>query len=278
MSFTITNKALSKCTKYEFSIYEHTLTLTDLDKYILEILYDENKLNYLFQVNEPLKKEDRIKQLQRFIGNPFRNREEQVLDSEILDDIKKNESKQSYYTFFAEALLARLNIDFIDEKLITGVLRVGDNISVTGHGADACMYSDDKLVLCEAKFYGELYSGAYKIVSDKSFISKLEDYISRINASSNVMLKGINGDITSKTEAEIKKIPLIFSGFVLHTQETPNSNYDKSYKLIDKIDIKDFPSHYKIHLYHLPIESKNELIFKAQRTALDLIIKEKESL
>ncbi|MWB95148.1 hypothetical protein GON26_12320 [Flavobacterium sp. GA093] len=275
MSLTITNKTKSKCSKYEFSIYEHTLTLPDLDNYILDILYDETKLNYLFQVNEPLKKDDRIKQLQRFIGNPFRNREEKVLDSEIRQNIKDNESKQSYYTFFAEALLARLNIDFIDNKLITGVVSIGDNISVTGHGADACMYSDDILVLGEAKFYGELYGGAYKITNDTSFISKLEDFIARINGTNNVVLKGINGDITTKTEDEIKKTPLILTGFVLHTIENPITKYEKSYNLVDKINIKDFSSDYKIHLYHLPIESKNDLIFKAQRVALDLIIKEK---
>ena len=275
MSLTITNKAKSKCAKYEFCIYEHTLTLLDLDKYILDILYDETKLNYLFQVNELLKKGDRIKQLQRFIGNPFRNREEEVLDAEIIKNINDNEAKQSYYTFFAEALLARLNIDFIDDKLITGVLRIGDNISVTGHGADACMYSDDLLVIGEAKFYSDLYSGTYKIIKDTSFLSKLEDYISHINGTSNIVIKGINGDITTKTEAEIKKIPLILTGFVLHNQETSIANYQKSYNLVDKINIKNFPVHYKIHLYHLPIESKNDLIFKAQRIALDLIIKEK---
>ena len=275
MSLTITNKTKSKCLKYEFSIYEHKLTLSDLDNYILAILYDETKLNYLFQVNEPLKKDDRIKQLQRFIGNPFRNREEKVLDAEILQNIKDNESKQSYYTFFAEALLARLNIDFIDNKLITGVVSIGDNISVTGHGADACMYSDDILVLGEAKFYSELYGGAYKITNDTSFISKLEDFIARINGTNNIVLKGINGDITTKTEDEIKKMPLILTGFVLHTIENPVTKYDKSYGLVDKSSIKDFSNDYKIHLYHLPIESKNDLIFKAQRVALDLIIKEK---
>jgi hypothetical protein len=248
------------------------LTLPDLDNYILNILYDEAKLNYLFQVNEPLKIEDRIKQLQRFIGNPFRNREEKVLDSDIQKNIDDNNTKQSYYTFFAEALLARLNIDFIDNRLITGVLNIGENISVTGHGADTCMYSDDILVLGEAKFFGNLYGGAYKIVNDKSFISKLEDYISRINGSNSIIIKGINGDITNKTEDEIKKMPLILTGFVLHTLETPITIYDKSYKLVDKIKIKDFPSHNKIHIYHLPIESKNDLIFKAQRKALDLIV------
>jgi len=275
MALTITNKSKSTCAKYEFSIYEHTLSFFDLDNYILSILYDETKLNYLFQIDEPLKIGDRIKQLQRFIGNPFKNREEEVLDSEIRINIKSNESKQSYYTFFAEALLARLNIDFIDNKLITGVISVGQNISVTGHGTDVCMFSENNLVLGEAKFYGNLYSGAYKIVNDKSFVSKLEDNISRINGTTDIILKGINGDITRKTEKEIKKIPLTFSGFVLHTSEIPIIGYGKSYKLVNSIKIKDFPSHYKIHLYHLPIESKSELIFKAQRKALDLIIKEK---
>lgn len=275
MSLTIKNKSLSKCSKYEFNVYDHVLSLSDLDNYILETLYDEAKLNYLFQVDEPLKKEDRIKQLQRFIGNPFRNREENVLDSEILKNIEDNKHKQSYYTFFAEALMSRLNVDFINSKLITGVLKIGDNVSITGHGSDACMYCDDILVLGEAKFYGNLYGGCYKIIKDISFNSKLEDFISRLNGASNIILKGIYGDITTKTEDQIKEMPLKLTGFVLHTKEIPDTKYSKSYKLVDKIQIQDFPVHYKIHLYHLPIESKNDLIFKAQRSAIDLIIKEK---
>ena len=277
MSLIITNKKKSTCLQYEFNIYEHTLSLDDLDNYVLKILYDEAKLNYLFQVNEPLKKEDRIKQLQRFIGNPFRNREEEVLDEEILKNITDNQSKQTYYTFFAEALLARLNIDLIDNKLVTGVLKIGENINVTGHGADACMYSEDNLVLGEAKFYGDLYGGTYKIVKDNSFNSKLEDYIARINGANEIILKGIDGSITTKTQEQIKNLPLILSGFVLHTQEIPITNYSKSYKLVEKFRIPDFPPHYKIHLYHLPIESKNNLIFKAQRKALELIIQLKAS-
>ena len=39
----------------------------------------------------------------------------------------------------------------------------------------------------------------YKIVKDKSFISKLDDYISRINGTDNITIKGINGDITILT-------------------------------------------------------------------------------
>lgn len=275
MSLTKTRKSISACKKYEFSIYEHKLSLPSLDEYILNILYDENKLNYLFQKDVPFSKKDRIKQLQRFIGSSFRNREEEVLDNDIYIEIADNSSLKSYYTFFAEALLARLNIDFISEDLVMGVLKIGDNIKVTGHGADVCMFSKDSLVLGEAKFYSSLYGGASRIVKDKSFSSKLDDYISRLNGANSLIFKGIDGDVSMMTENEIKKIPLIFSGFVLHTLEAPATRYNKAYNLLDAISIVDFPSHYKIHLYHLPIESKKELIFKAQRKALDLIIREK---
>ncbi len=275
MSLILTNKSKSTCSKYEFNIYEHKLSLLDLDNYILEILYDEKKLNYLFQKDLSFSNIDRIKQLQRFIGGAFRYREEEVLDAEIYNDIEQNRSNKAYYTFFAEALLARLNIEFICSELVTGVIKIGENIKVTGQGADVCMFSADYLVLGEAKFYGELYGGAYKIVKDESFISKLDDYIARINGTSKITLKGINGDISIMTEREIKSIPLVLSGFVLHTLENPIAKYQRSYNLIESINIPDFPSHYKIHLYHLPIESKKELIFKAQRKALDLIIKEK---
>ncbi|MCI0922015.1 hypothetical protein [Sphingobacterium rhinopitheci] len=275
MSLTISSKTKSKCAKYEFSIFEHSLSFVDLDKYILEIIYDANKLNYLFQLNNPLSRKDRIKQLQRFISSSFRNREEKVCDDDIYADIKSNSKLAAYYTFFAEALLARLNIDFIDNDLVTSVLRIGDNIKITGNGADVCMFSKNNLVLGEAKFYSDLYGGAYKIVNDKSFISKLDDYISRINGADNITIKGINGDITILTEEEIKKIPLTVSGFVLHTQDPISTNYTRSYNLVNLINIKSLPNHYRINLYHLPIESKEELIFKAQRTALDLIINEK---
>lgn len=275
MALTIVGKSKSTCAKYEFSIYEHSLSLADLDEYILEIMYNADKLNYLFQKNITLSGKDRIKQLQRFIGSSFRNREDEVTDADVYDDIGANSTNQSYYTFFAEALLARLNIDFIDNDLVTSVLQIGDNIKKTGQGADVSMFSKNNLVLGEAKFYGDLYNGSYSIVKDSSFISKLDDYLSRINAADSIILKDINGDITVLTEEELQKIPLILTGFVLHTYNENVSNYTRAYNLVNSITIEGFPSHYKIHLYHLPIESKKELIFKAQRTALDLIIKEK---
>jgi hypothetical protein len=273
MSFTVSNKSMSKCGKYLFSIFTHTLSMENLDKYILDIMYDESKLNYLFQKDIPCTKKMRILQLCRFVDNEFINRESEVDEREIKKIIKDNADLQSYYTFFAEALLARLNIDYVDTELVSGVISVKENAKKVSTGADVCMFSDANLVMGEAKFYGKLYGGTYNIIKDNSFNSKLEDYIKNLLSSdTEIILKGITGDICEKTSDEIKKLPLILSGFVLHTQEE-DKYYTKSYNTVDKIKIAGFPDNYKIHLYHLPVESKEQLIYKAQRTALDLIIK-----
>ena len=245
--------------------------MEDLDNHILEELYDESKLNYLFQKNVSFSKKDTIKQLQRFVENTFINRENDV-DNDEIDRFIDSNNNETYYSFFAEALLARLNINYIDRDLVIGVIAVNDNLTKISTGSDVCMFSDEYLVLGEAKFYGKLYNGVTKIIKDESFKSKLDDYIKNLlSSTTEITLKGITGDISEKTSDEIKKIPLILSGFVLHTKDSINK-YESSYKLIDKVNIPNFPDHYQIHLYHLPIESKRDLIFKAQRKALDLII------
>ena len=246
MSLKIKNQKKSKCSKYEFSIYEHSLSFEELDNYIFEILYDENKLNYLFQKDIPLSGKDRIRQLQRFIETSFVNRENEVDDEEIIQYIKNNKN-ETYYSFFAEALLARLNIDFIDSKLVTGVISTNENLTKISTGADVCMFSEDNLVIGEAKFYSTLNKGTHSIVKDESFKSKLEDYIKTILSSdSEITLKNIVGDICEKTSEEIKRLPLILSGFVLHNKNKSN-NYNVTYNIIDKIKISNFPSHYKIY-------------------------------
>lgn len=271
MSLTLLNKKCSTCKKYNFSIYNHSLTFDELDDYILEILYEESKLNYLFQKSKSISPKQRIIQLQRFLENSFINREADVDNAEIYKSISSNQN-ETYYSFFAEALLARLNIDYLDNDLITGVISVNENLTKISTGADVCMFSDSTLVLGEAKFYGSLNKGVHSIIEDSSFNSKLSDFIKNVTSSdTEIILKDITGDICEKTSDDIKKLPLILSGFVLHTRNK-SDNYNITYDLVDNIKISNFPSHYYIHLYHLPIESKTELIYKAQRTALDLII------
>jgi hypothetical protein len=245
--------------------------MDELDEYILKIIFDSNKLNYLFEPNTSLNINNRKKQLSGFIEGSFKNRENEVRDIDIKNAIEAN-TNPSYYAFFAEALLARLNIDYLDEKLISGVLSYGTRITEGRTGADVCMFSDTNLVLGEAKFYGKLSGGLKSIIEDKTFLSKLESFCNNIvDSEDEIVLKGIKGDVRNKTFDEIEKSTVILSGFILHTKSI-QGNYDTHYNKIDDITIKKYPKHFQIHLYHLPINSKNELIYKAQKRAIDLII------
>lgn len=146
-------------------------------------------------------------------------------------------------------------------------------------GADVCMFSDKNLVLGEAKFYGALAGGVSSIIKDISFESKLKSYIKKMTSMKDkIVLKDIEGNINEKTQDEIKKIPLIFTGFILHSKNK-SDNYETYYNKISTSTntITNFPDHYNLHLYHLPIKLKNELIFKVQRQALNSIIKLKST-
>lgn len=270
MKFKIKSQKVSDCKKRKFCIYHHELTMKDLDDYILQIIFDAEKLNNLFQPNSTLNPKNRKKQLRAFIEVGFKNREKEVKDEEIRKKIEGN-TNPTYFSFFAEALLARLNIDYLDEDLITGVLTYGSRITEGRTGADVCMFSDKKLIIGEAKFYGDLAGGLKSIIKDGTFLSKLESFCNYlIDSEKEIILKGIDGDVRDKTMEEIKSLSLILSGFVLHTKNV-KGNYDTYYSKVDEIKINDFPDHFEIHLYHLPINSKDELIFKVQKKALELI-------
>lgn len=276
MSLTIQTKKESSCKNHRFCIYHHELSMEELNNFILQIMFDENKLHHLFEPNQPFESKKRLNQLRRFIETDYKNKEETITDGDIKDRIK-DDANPSYFSFFAEALLARLNIDLIDNKLATGVISVTETIKDGKTGADVCMFSDESLVIGEAKFYGNLNGGLTAIIDDSSFKSKLESYCNNIIASDcEIIIKGITGDIKEKSAEEIKKMSIIFSGFVLHTKSV-RDNYDTHYEKISSVAITGMPSQFKICLYHLPVKSKEELIFKVQRTALDLIVKLKSS-
>ena len=234
-------------------------------------MFEETNLHQLFEPNTTFESKKRLNQLRRFIETDFKNKEEKITDKEIQDRIDAN-TNPSYFSFFAEALLARLNIDYIDHELITGVISITETIKTISTGADVCMFSNENLVIGEAKFYDGLNGGLNAIIDDSSFLSKLESYCNNVIATDNeIIIKDITGDVKNKTTEEIKKIPFIFTGFVLHTKNKKD-NYETHYAKIENVVIKDMPSHFKIHLYHLPVNSKEKLIFKIQKTALSLIV------
>lgn len=275
MSFTIQKNKESSCGNHLFCIYHHELSMEELDNYIIQIMFDETKLHQLFEPHTAFESKKRLNQLRRFIETDFKNKEEEITDGDIEDRIKDN-TNPSYFSFFAEALLARLNIDYVDNELATAVISVTETIKDGKTGADVCMFSDKNLVIGEAKFYGDVGGGLSAIIDDNSFKSKLESYCNNIIAADcEIIIKDITGDIKEKSAEEIKKVPFTFTGFVLHTKKESN-NYNTYYEKIDSVAITDMPSHFKIHLYHLPVKSKKELIFKVQRRALDLIIEIKK--
>lgn len=276
MSFIIQTKKESDCNNHKFCIYHHELSMEDLDTYILQLMFDENKLHQLFEPHSVFESKKRLNQLRRFIETDFKIKEEKITDGDIIDRIKGN-TNPTYFSFFAEALLARLNIDYTDNKLVTGVISINETIKDGKTGADVCMFSDKSLVIGEAKFYSGLSGGLDAISNDSSFLSKLESYCNIIISSEiEIVLKEISGDIRQKTMEELKKMSFIFTGFVLHTKSVRN-NYDTYYDKINEIIIENMPKQFHIVLFHLPIKSKEDLIFKIQRKALDLIIDLKTS-
>ena len=90
--------------------------------------------------------------------------------------MKKN---NAYYSFFAEALMSYLNLIYLDNKLTFGVIAIDETITDQHTGVDSCMYSDQSIILGEAKFYKSFNAGKNKIINDfndNSLISKIKSF------------------------------------------------------------------------------------------------------
>lgn len=274
--FTI--KEVFKKDRYSFNIYNHSLTMEDLEKTISNILFDNKILSYLFTgiSKESEDKRKRILMLRRFIPVEFYNKEKSVIENWdvekklIINDMNKN---NGYYSFFAEALMAYLNLIYLDNKLTFGVINIDETITDQHTGVDSCMYSDNNIVLGEAKFYKNFNDGKNKIINDfsnNSLMSKIRSlYVKTIQ--SDILIKNINEDELTLTFEEFNNKKIVLSGFILHNQ---SNSYEYS-SIVNVGDIKEL-SDYNIVFYHLPIKDKSELIMKIIKRALELITDETE--
>lgn len=177
----------------------------------------------------------------------------------------------SFYSFYAEALMAYLNYRILNIPLICGVISVDETLSDQKTGADACMFSDGIVILGEAKFYRDFNAGRNKIIEDfssKSLINKINN-LYRKSHKTLVHFKTINGESKSIFLEEFLKYNIVLSGFVLH-----NKKRQYSYKEIDNVNPSAVISNYSIVFYHLPIESKEDLIYLVIKHALELIVSE----
>lgn len=266
------------CEKYsdskkKFCIYNHSLTMLELEKNISEMIFSEATLNYLFNgsYKNIKKKETKLKMLRRFIPEDFINKEKNSLlnwndSAKVIDEGINNNN--GYYSFFSEALMAYLNYKYLDNKLAQGILILEDTLSDQHTGVDACMFSEDSIILGEAKFYGDFNSAKKKIIddfSDKKLNNKIKN-LYRKSVQSRLKIKPLSNDITIET---FKSQKIILCGFILHNQ---SQSYE--YKDVNKIDIDQALNNYSVALYHLPINDKRELIHKIIKRAMEVIVVE----
>ena len=258
----------------KFNIYNHSLSDEELDDVISKMLFEKKVLSYLFTASLEVDEENYVNMVRRFIPEEFFGKEAYILQK--WDAYKENiksliESNHSFYSFFAEALMSYLHYKYLNQSLIIGVINVEETLTDQKTGTDACMYSDDVLVLGEAKFYKDFNSARDKIIEDfssKSLINKVKGFY-RAHNKILVHLKNINGITKTVPYEEFINYNIVLSGFILHNQKTP---YE--YKKIDEITKVEGLKKYDVVFYHLPIPSKEELIYKIIKRALEVIANE----
>lgn len=156
-------------------------------------------------------------------------------------------------------------------------------------GVDACMYDLDNniIILGEAKFYGDLYSGINKIIEDfakKSIKNKLESLQTASEnciETSRIIIKNLGSDgYDELTVDQFMNQKIIFAGFVLHSEKDVskygNDDFYDIYKISTQslttnvkksLNVKDIKGEFEIIMVHLPINSKKNLIAKIIETS-----------
>ena len=262
--------------KNTFNIYQHNLNNDQLNEFVSKMLFDESALNYIFTANEDNNDSNFIEMARRFIPEEFLYKEKQALNN--WDDSKLKikqlmDSNNGFYSFFAEALMSYLNYKILGYPLTTGVISVEETLSDQKTGADACMFCNGIVILGEAKFYKDFDSARNKIIEDfnsKSLISKIRNLYRKSHNSVVVFLKNISDNTINEISFEdFINYNIVLSGFILHNEK---SSY--SYSEIDKISIIESLGKYNIVFYHLPIKSKEELVYLIIKNALEMIVNE----
>lgn len=250
---------------------------SEIERVLPEIVFEDENLKHMFAETDlkPLKRKNIYK---RFLPK-----------SEITVDINQFVEEnirinKSFYSFLAEGILGLIFRDIHNFDLARGIIDIGETLSDSHTGVDACMYNLDHnvIVLGEAKFYETLTGGMKRIISDfieKSIKNKLESLQTKVENSDEayqIVIKNLAiEEYEELTVNQFMNQRIIFAGFVLHS-ETDVSQYgspgfyDKyfvsSQQLTDNIQKSlnhdDIEGNYEIILVHLPIKDKKSLIVK----------------
>ena len=257
---------------------------SEIERVLPEIVFEDENLKHMFsETNLKLSKRKNI--YKRFLP---KSKITVDINQFIEDNIRIN---KSFYSFLAEGILGLVFRDIYNFDLARGVIDIGDTLTDSHTGVDACMFNleHNVIVLGEAKFYETLTGGINKIISDfveKSIKNKLESLQTKIENNDEayqIVIKNLAiEEYKELTVNQFMNQKIIFSGFVLHS-ETDISQYgnqdfyDKyiisNQQLIDNIrnslNDDDIEGDYEIILVHLPVEDKKSLIVKIMEMSKD---------
>lgn len=270
----------------------------ELDNALMKLSLDSDNLFYLLQENNRSNSNLKRILLSFSCSKKFDN------DEEIKAYIDSSLSKRkAFYSFLAEMLQALLLKDVCGYDLVTHVISYGFNPSLTHQGPDSCLYSekDKKIVLGEAKFIESCGDCFRKIIDDFKENGRLLGKLDSLSiaaqdnpAARQIIISKLGDESLDIISLEdFLKNDLVFCGFALHNMTGKKEKYlESSFYDGYEIEVSEVLEHiqkiykreyiktidelgkYKVIIFHLPIKSKKELIFKiikeAQKRYLDL--------
>lgn len=133
----------------------------EIERVLPEIVFEDENLKHMF-AEDNLSRNKRRNIYRRFIPKS-------EMSPDISSFVKENISKnKSFYSFLAEGILGLVFRDLYDFNLAKGVIDIGETLSDSHTGVDACLYNlnENVIVLGEAKFYESLSGGINQIIED----------------------------------------------------------------------------------------------------------------
>lgn len=254
----------------------------EIERVLPEIVFEDDNLKHMFA-------EDNLSQIKR--KNIYRRF---APKSEITTDIDKFVEEnirinKSFYSFLAEGILGLVFRDMFDYSLAKGVIDIGETLTDSHTGVDACMYNLEHniIVLGEAKFYESLSLGINKIIDDlvgKSIKNKLESLqtgVENCEEAFQIVIKNLAlEEYDELTVDQFMNQKIMFAGFVLHSEtdisKYSNQDFYDNYfvstqqlqkNVCDSLKHNNIQGDYEIILVHLPIKDKKSLIVKMIETS-----------
>lgn len=258
----------------------------EIENKLPDIIFEDDNLKHMFAESD-LSRNKRKNIYRRFVP-----KSEIVTDIDSFVELNITTNK-SFYSFLAEGILGLVFRDLYNYSLAKGVIDIGETLSDSHTGVDACLYNleHNVIVLGEAKFYESLSGGMNKIINDfvgKSIKNKLESLqtnVENCEEACQIVIKNLQlEDYDELTVEQFMNQRIVFAGFVLHS-ETDVSQYNKpdfynkyfvstqqlEKNINDSLKHDDIEGKYEIILVHLPIKDKKSLIVKIIESAKDKI-------